>query len=84
MKCQMLFSGKNKKSIISLTSAEFAQRMVMVEGPKSVLIQTVGLFTQPSVNCCLEGITGLDQKWHPCSFFFQVCQENVVGKSQVW
>ena len=25
MKCQILFSGKNKKNIINLSSAEFAQ-----------------------------------------------------------
>ena len=28
MKCQILLSGKNKKKIISLSSAEFAHRMV--------------------------------------------------------
>ena len=28
MKCQNLFSGKNKKSIINLPSAEFGQRVV--------------------------------------------------------
>ena len=30
MKCQILFSGKNKKSIICLSSAEVAQRVVKV------------------------------------------------------
>ena len=30
MKCQILFSGKNKKNIISLLSAEFAHSMVSV------------------------------------------------------
>ena len=30
MKCQILFSGKNKKNIISLPSAENAQRVVKV------------------------------------------------------
>ena len=30
MKCQILFSGKNKKIIINLSSAEFAQRVVNV------------------------------------------------------
>ena len=29
MKCQMLFSGKNKKNIFSLSSAELAQRVVL-------------------------------------------------------
>ena len=31
MKCQSLFSGKNKKNIINLLSAEFAQRVVKVK-----------------------------------------------------
>ena len=34
MKCQILFSGKNKKNIINLSSAENAQRVVKVNpGP---------------------------------------------------
>ena len=31
MKCQTLFSGKNKKNIINLSSAENAQRVVKVK-----------------------------------------------------
>ena len=31
MKCQILFSGKNKKSITNLQSAELAQRVVPVK-----------------------------------------------------
>ena len=31
MKCQILFSGENKKNIISLSSAEFAHCMVNVK-----------------------------------------------------
>ena len=31
MKCQKLFSGKNKKNIINLSSAELAQRVVKVK-----------------------------------------------------
>ena len=31
MKCQSLFSGKNKKNIINLLSAEFAQRVIKVK-----------------------------------------------------
>ena len=31
MKCQNLFSGKSKKAIISLLSAELAQRVLMVK-----------------------------------------------------
>ena len=30
MKCQSLFSGKHKRNIINLLSAEFAQRMIKV------------------------------------------------------
>ena len=37
MKCQILFSGKNKKSVINLSSAEFDQRVVkdkmVIQGP---------------------------------------------------
>ena len=32
MQCQILFSGKSKKSIISLSSAELTKRVVMVKG----------------------------------------------------
>ena len=32
MKCQILFSGKNKKNNIILSSAENAQRVVKVNG----------------------------------------------------
>ena len=35
MKCQILFSGKNKKNIINLPSAENAQRVVKVNYPNS-------------------------------------------------
>ena len=31
MKCQILFSGKNKKNIINMPSAENAQRVVKVK-----------------------------------------------------
>ena len=31
MKCQILFSGKNKKTITNLSSAEIAQSVVMLE-----------------------------------------------------
>ena len=33
MKCQILFSGKNKKNNIILSSAENAQRVVKVKAP---------------------------------------------------
>ena len=42
MNCQILFSGKNKKNIISLPSAENAQRVVKVKlfkmSPGKILI----------------------------------------------
>ena len=31
MKCQTLFSGKNKKSVLNLSSAELAKRAVMIK-----------------------------------------------------
>ena len=33
IKCQILFSGRNKKTIINLSSAELAERVVKVKGP---------------------------------------------------
>ena len=38
MKCQSLFSGKNKKNIINLSSADLAQRAVTIKGYKNALI----------------------------------------------
>ena len=35
MKCQRLFSRKNKKNVINLSSAEFAKRVVKVKNFKS-------------------------------------------------
>ena len=37
MKCQILFSGKNKKNIINLPSAENAQRVVKVKFTVKIL-----------------------------------------------
>ena len=37
MKCQVLFSGKNKKSLFSLSSAELAQTVVKVKIIASIL-----------------------------------------------
>ena len=55
MKCQILFSGKNRKNIINLSSAELAQRMVKVN--LTCLLQYLGqiwylfnLWTHPSLN----------------------------------
>ena len=37
MKCQILFSGKNKKNIINLSSAENAQRVVKVKDTSTLV-----------------------------------------------
>ena len=39
MKCQILFSGKNKKTVINLSSAELARRMIKVKYPVFCLAQ---------------------------------------------
>ena len=39
MKCQILFSGKNKKNIINLSSAENAQRVVKVNTDRILMKQ---------------------------------------------
>ena len=44
MKCQILFSGKNKKNIINLSSAENAQRVVKVNSMQGSL--TVNLYIE--------------------------------------
>ena len=41
MKCQILFSGKNKKNIINLSSAENAQRVVKVN--PNIMMYTVSI-----------------------------------------
>ena len=41
MKCQILFSGKNKKNNIILSSAENAQRVVKVKQKTELLLETV-------------------------------------------
>ena len=41
MKCQILFSGKNKKNIINLSSAENAQRVVKVKVPRKPASENV-------------------------------------------
>ena len=50
MKCQILFSRKNKKNIISLSSAEFAHSMVNV---KCVLMHYTYLYLDL---CCFLGM----------------------------
>ena len=41
MKCQILFSGKNKKNNIILSSAENAQRVVKVKMPRKPASENV-------------------------------------------
>ena len=43
MKCQILFSGKNKKNIINLPSAENAQRVVKVKNMAQADQQYLGV-----------------------------------------
>ena len=38
MKCQILFSGKNKKNIIDLLSAKNAQRVVKVNNTSTLVL----------------------------------------------
>ena len=44
MKCQILFSGKNKKNIINLSSAENAQRVVKVNVRKGHTVPLKHIF----------------------------------------
>ena len=53
MKCHILFSGKNKKNIINLSSAENAQRVVKVK----VLITTAA---NDNIVCILSEKIRLD------------------------
>ena len=63
MKCQILFSGKNKKSITNLVSAELAQRVVKVNTNSVDLDQMLhsvasdlGLYCSPSPFYGMPGI----------------------------
>ena len=44
MKCQILFSGKNKKNIINLSSPELAKRMVKVKERASKILSFKQIF----------------------------------------
>ena len=44
MKCQRIFSSKNKKNIINLSSTEFAQRVVMVKSLSKIVADDVLIF----------------------------------------
>ena len=46
MKCQILFSGKNKKNFINLPSAKNAQRVVKVKGQCKTVSRQYTEFTQ--------------------------------------
>ena len=45
MKCQILFSGKNKENIINLSTAEFAQTGVKVKEIKAAPLEILYLKT---------------------------------------
>ena len=44
MKYQILFTGKNKKNVISLSSAELAQRVVKVKGQSKSVAGNILIF----------------------------------------
>ena len=52
MKYQILFSGKNKKNIISLSSAELAKCVVKVNNIKDVILLTNIYFT--NITCLIS------------------------------
>ena len=60
MKCQILFSGKNKKNNIILSSAENAQRVVKVKAPFTTVAANMHLFSQKKKVQChpLRGLKG--------------------------
>ena len=54
MKCQNLFSGKNKKNIISLLSAELAQRVAKINMRSLCLFLGPNSLTGIAVNKTLD------------------------------
>ena len=44
MKCQIMFSGKNKKNIVNLSSAENAQKVVKVKSMHHIIFCHLELF----------------------------------------
>ena len=72
MKCQILFSRKNKKNIFSLPSAKNAQRVVKVKVSKLTFLQCLHclLLTQQSLDISTGGQKDMsisydkhDKKW---------------------
>ena len=59
MKCQILFSVKNKKNIINLLSAEVAQIVVCLHNVATVILLSIGTKKCVSFGCgsnrCSEG-----------------------------
>ena len=72
MKCQILFSGKNKKNIINLSSAENAQRVVKINITKSFYAFGRGACH----NCDLSFIS-------PFLYHFQIEKELSVNRSEL-
>ena len=52
MKCQIQFSRKNKKNIISWSSAESAHSMVSVKAPCKTVVEAILMSTH---NMCFYG-----------------------------
>ena len=47
MKCQILFSGKNKENIINMSSADFAERVVNVTKIISTMTRVLWNYAKP-------------------------------------
>ena len=72
MKCQSLFSGKNKRNIISLSPAESAQRVVTVNGSICLVIFELNFSTLSANSSALSVlILSADDKLFFFFLFFQ-------------
>ena len=66
MKCQILFSGKNKEDIINLSSPDFAQRVVKVMGIGYTWVHFLSLFVKRTTyvtSSLLSCIPVTSEKW---------------------
>ena len=63
MNCQSLFSGENKKNIISLSSDEFTQRVVKVKAKLVVLFFLDDSFPGTVTVLCRNGRCYVTYAW---------------------
>ena len=82
MKCLILFSGKNKKNITNLSSAELAYRVVKVNKTTMATIQLVKVYTLVNMGhfkrksvfkheqMCRFRSSCACAKYHPCLLLF--------------